>query len=45
MLKRAVDLVIATLGLLILLPFLLVVAVLIKIDSPDRCSSARRASA
>ena len=33
MLKRAVDLAIATLGLLILLPFLLVVAVLIKIDS------------
>src|SRR5262245_32758845 len=33
MLKRAVDIAIATLGLLILLPFLLVVAVLIKIDS------------
>jgi lipopolysaccharide/colanic/teichoic acid biosynthesis glycosyltransferase len=33
MLKRAVDLVIATLGLVILLPFLLLVAALIKIDS------------
>jgi lipopolysaccharide/colanic/teichoic acid biosynthesis glycosyltransferase len=34
MLKRLVDLLIATIGLLILLPFLLVVALLIKIDSP-----------
>ncbi len=34
MLKRAVDLLIATVGLIILLPFLLVVALLIKIDSP-----------
>ena len=33
MLKRAVDLFIATVGLLILLPFLIVVAILIKIDS------------
>ncbi len=33
MLKRAVDLVIAVLGLIVLLPFLLVVALLIKIDS------------
>ena len=33
MLKRAVDIVIATLGLIILAPFLLVVAILIKIDS------------
>jgi lipopolysaccharide/colanic/teichoic acid biosynthesis glycosyltransferase len=33
MLKRAVDLIIATLGLLILLPILIVVAILIKIDS------------
>jgi len=34
MLKRAVDLVIATIGLIVLLPFLLVVALLIKLDSP-----------
>ncbi|MEO8604511.1 MAG: sugar transferase [bacterium] len=33
MLKRAVDLLIATIGLIVLLPFLLVVALLIKIDS------------
>src|SRR5215468_5051987 len=33
MLKRAVDIVIASLGLVILLPFLLVVAALIKIDT------------
>src|SRR4030095_12618259 len=33
MLKRAVDLVIATLGLVLLLPLLLLVAALIKIDS------------
>jgi lipopolysaccharide/colanic/teichoic acid biosynthesis glycosyltransferase len=33
MLKRAVDLLIAAVGLLVLLPFLLVVAVLIKIDT------------
>jgi lipopolysaccharide/colanic/teichoic acid biosynthesis glycosyltransferase len=34
MLKRAVDLLIATVGLIVLLPFLLVVAVLIKLDTP-----------
>lgn len=34
MLKRAVDLLIASIGLLVLLPFLLLVALLIKIDSP-----------
>jgi lipopolysaccharide/colanic/teichoic acid biosynthesis glycosyltransferase len=34
MMKRAVDLLIATIGLLVLLPFLLLVALLIKIDSP-----------
>src|SRR5579862_7727052 len=33
MLKRAVDFVIALMGLIVLLPFLLVVALLIKIDS------------
>jgi lipopolysaccharide/colanic/teichoic acid biosynthesis glycosyltransferase len=33
MLKRAVDLLIATVGLIVLLPFLIVVAILIRIDS------------